>query len=67
MFSPKGGHQQHLYAIYLTTFVLLYNLGFMYQDQMLKMVGTLFKELSSVIFLTISSNSSMPTHRALQL
>lgn len=45
MDSPKSGHQQHLYAIYLTIFVLLYNLELLYQDQMLKMVRKLLREL----------------------
>ena len=45
MDSPKSGHQQHLYAIYLTIFVLLYNLESLYQDQMLKIVGNIIREL----------------------
>lgn len=34
--SPQSEHQQHLYPIYLTSFVLLYNLEFLYRDQMLQ-------------------------------
>ena len=42
--SPKSEHQQHLYPIYLTSFVLLYNLEFLYQDQMLKVVRNPLKK-----------------------
>ena len=45
MDCPKSGRQQHLYAIYLTIFVLLYNLEFLYQHQMLKMVRNNLREL----------------------
>ena len=45
MDCPKSGRQQHLYAIYLTIFVLLHNLEFLYQDQMLKMVRNILREL----------------------
>ena len=34
--SRTSEHQQHLYPIYLTSFVLLYNLEFLYRDQMLQ-------------------------------
>lgn len=42
--SPKSEHQQHLYPIYLTSFVLLYNLEFLYRDQMLKLVRNSLKK-----------------------
>ena len=34
--SRKSDHQQHFYPIYLTSFVLLYNLEFLYRDQLLQ-------------------------------
>ena len=42
--SPKCQHQQHLYSVYLTTFVLLYNLEFLYRDQILKVVKNPLKQ-----------------------
>ena len=42
--SPKSEHRQHLYPIYLTTFVLLYNLEFLYRDQILKLVRNPLKK-----------------------
>ena len=42
--SPKCQHQQHLYSVYLTTFVLLYNLEFLYRDQILKVVRNPLKQ-----------------------
>ena len=44
MMSRKCEHQQHLYPIYLTTFVLLYNLEFLYRDQILKLVRNHLKK-----------------------
>ena len=66
MMSPKSEHQQQLYAIYLTSFVLLYNLEFLYRDQMLKIVRNPLKSPFSRL-LTISSEHSKPTLRALPL
>ena len=42
--SPKSEHQRHLYPVYLTSFVLLYNLEFLYRDQMLKLVRNPLKK-----------------------
>ena len=42
--SPKCEYQQHLYPIYLTTFVLLYNLELLYRDQILKLVRNPLKQ-----------------------
>ena len=49
MMSPKSEHQQHLYAIYLTSFVLLYNLEFLYRDQMLKLVRKPPQEIFTLV------------------
>ena len=60
--SPKSEHQQHLYPIYLTSFVLLYNLEFLYQDQMLKVVRNPLKKpfLSSPDYLQQAQQAYPP-------
>ena len=64
MDSPKSEQQQHIYVMYLTMFVLLYNLEFLYQDQMLKTVRNLLRELfpSSPNHLQQAQQASMMEH-----
>ena len=66
MKSRKSEHQQNIYVTYLTIFVLLYNLEFLYQDQVLNMVRNLLKNFFSRV-LTFPSKPNKPTPRALQL